>query len=113
MVLGHDGEGMPFWMNRTQGALDEYKTNGSRSLLDVWETNVWVTTSGQFTLAPFASVLESVHPSKIMFSVDYPIATNQEGVDFMNLLKDSGLISTAELEMIAHGNAAELLGITL
>lgn len=35
IVLGHDGEGLPFWFNRMEPFFDKVKTNSSRSLLDV------------------------------------------------------------------------------
>lgn len=100
-------------MNRIKVFLDQVGSAGSRTLEDVFATNVWVTTSGQFTLEPFKSMIGTVDVSRIMFSVDYPIANNTDGVEFMEELKASGLVSSEELEMIAHGNAEALLGIKL
>ena len=45
----------------------------------------------------------------MQFSVDYPWSTNEVGVAFMQELKDSGVVSEEEWEMIAFKNAQTLL----
>ena len=48
-----------------------------------------------------------------MYSVDYPFATNDDGLEFMTELQSSDLVSTEELTMIAHKNAERVLGFQL
>lgn len=112
IVIGHMGEMLPFQLGRI---LDNEALLGThtRGLRQVWRENIWVTTSGMFTLAPMKAVLDVCPPEKIMFSVDYPFSTNEQGVEFMEELGESGLVSEEELEMIGHGNAERLFGIEL
>ena len=46
-----------------------------------------------------------------MYSVDYPFASNEDGLEFMQELKASGLVSEKEFEMIAYKNAERVLGV--
>ena len=46
-----------------------------------------------------------------MFSVDWPFEKNESGRDFMRTVRDSGMLSQEEWEMVAWKNAEQLLGI--
>jgi len=116
IVIGHMGEMLPFQLDRIYGMTENGKSGGiftgiKRGLREVWRENIWVTTSGMFTLAPFACLLRMSDIGKVMFSVDYPFADNRDGLKFMELVKESGLVGEEELEMIAYGNAEKLLGV--
>ena len=65
MVLGHMGEMLPFMLSRSSFWLDPAKTTGA-SLRDTYRSNVWVTTSGFFSLDPFAALLRTTAKDKIM-----------------------------------------------
>ncbi|KAL9115313.1 MAG: hypothetical protein Q9227_000634 [Pyrenula ochraceoflavens] len=112
IVIGHMGEMLPFQLGRI---LDSEALLGTheRGLRQVWQENIWVTTSGMFTLAPIKAVLDVCPIEKVMFSVDYPFSTNEQGKGFMEELAGSGLVSDDELEMIGRGNAERLFGIKL
>ena len=69
---------------------------------------VWVTTSGFFTPAPFAAALAVFGADRIMFSVDYPFSSNRAATDFLANLS----ASAEDKKKIAHGNADALLGLT-
>ncbi|KAE9390500.1 hypothetical protein BT96DRAFT_925870 [Gymnopus androsaceus JB14] len=45
-----------------------------RGLRQVWQENIWVTTSGMFTLAPLACLLKVTPVEHVLFSVDYPFS---------------------------------------
>ena len=111
MVLGHDGEAIPFWIGKIEPYLDTVKLPSQRSFNETFAENLWFTTSGQFTLQPLETLLGRVDPSRIMYSVDYPLGTNVEGKAFMETLRGSGLVDEEEFEMIAYKNARELLGL--
>ena len=64
-VLGHMGEMLPFMLARSSSQLDYKKTSGS-GLKDTYQRNVWITTSGFFSLDPFATVLRTTAKDRIM-----------------------------------------------
>ena len=66
---------------------------------------VWITTSGFFTMVPFMAALMSFGVDRIMFSVDYPFASNARARAFLDALP----VSPADRAKIAHGNADRLL----
>jgi len=109
IVVGHMGEALPFMMDR----IDETTTAQAKTLLrrSVRQTivdQVWITTSGFFTMVPFVSALLAFGVDRIMFSVDYPFASNARARAFL----DSLPVSPADREKIAHGNADRLLRLT-
>jgi uncharacterized protein len=106
IVIGHMGEALPFMLDR----IDETTSLGAKSLLrrSVRQTlldQVWITTSGFFTVAPFMAALMTFGADRIMFSVDYPFASNARARAFLDALP----VSIADREKIAHGNADRLL----
>ena len=112
IIIGHDGEMLPFMLDRTL-PLSKLWGERKRDLKQVWEESIWVTTSAMFTLAPFACLLRVSPVEKIMYSVDYPFVSNEQGLKFVEELQGSGLASERELEMICHGNAEKLLGVNI
>ncbi|KXH25225.1 2-Hydroxy-4-oxobutane-1 [Colletotrichum simmondsii] len=113
IILGHMGEMLPFMLDRIIGMSARWPAPSGRErkrgLRQVWDENVWITTSGMFSLAPMACLLQETKVERIMFSVDYPFAGNGAGKEFMNKLKESGLVSEDEWEGIAWRNAKGLL----
>ncbi|KAK1834445.1 amidohydrolase 2 [Podospora conica] len=111
IVLGHDGEMLPFMLDRTTVLLGPHNTRAKTSLVATWKRNVWVTTAGMFSLAPLAAVLRTTAVERIMYSVDYPFSSNARGHEFMTRLRGSGMVTEGEWRMVAYGNAEKLLGI--
>jgi predicted TIM-barrel fold metal-dependent hydrolase len=106
IVIGHMGEALPFMLDR----IDETTGAAAKSLLQrsVRQTmldQVWITTSGFFTMVPFVAALMTFGADRIMFSVDYPFASNARARAFLDALP----VSPADREKIAHGNADRLL----
>lgn len=116
IVLGHLGEMLPFQLDRIEritGRLWPHVGHKlERNLRQVWDENVWITTSGMFFLAPMATVLRQCKPDRIMFSVDYPFGKNEDGVAFLKALKAEGMVSDDVLEGIAYRNAESLLKVS-
>jgi predicted TIM-barrel fold metal-dependent hydrolase len=73
----------------------------SATILD----QIWITTSGFFTLPPFELALAVFGIDRILFSIDYPYSTNRQGRDFLDALS----LSPVDLEKLAHGNTDRLL----
>jgi predicted TIM-barrel fold metal-dependent hydrolase len=108
IVIGHMGEAIPFMLDRLDETTSaEAKAQLSRSLRQTILDQVWITTSGFFTLPPFMAALLSFGVDRILFSVDYPFASNARARAFLDALP----VSPADRAKIAHGNADRLLGL--
>ena len=110
IIFGHMGEMIPFQLDRMNG-LSHFWGQHERGLKEIWESNIWVTTSGMFSLTPLACLLRVSPIEKIMYSVDYPFSANQTGKAFVDEIANSGMLTQEQLEMICHKNAETLLGI--
>ncbi|KAL9624065.1 MAG: hypothetical protein Q9160_001587 [Pyrenula sp. 1 TL-2023] len=114
IILGHMGELLPFQLDRIlrqdgKGAFGKHE----RSLKAVWTENVWVTTSGMFSLAPLACLLATTTKDRVLYSVDYPFSSNETGKEFMEVVEKSGLFSKSEFEDFGYRNAARLLKLDM
>jgi predicted TIM-barrel fold metal-dependent hydrolase len=106
LIIGHMGEFLPMTLARTDAMCgEEIRKTMSRLVTEQVRDQVWVTTSGQFTLPPFRALLDTWGVDRILFSVDYPYNPNAEG----RKLLDSLPLSPGDVEKIAHGNADRLL----
>jgi predicted TIM-barrel fold metal-dependent hydrolase len=106
LVIGHMGEALPFMLDRIdETTAATAKTELRRSLRQTIVDQVWITTSGFFTMVPFMAALMSFGVDRIMFSVDYPFASNARARAFLDALP----VSPADRAKIAHGNADHLL----
>jgi predicted TIM-barrel fold metal-dependent hydrolase len=106
IIIGHMGEGLPAMMDRCDAvfnrqAMTHLNRTVSRTILD----QVWVTTSGFFSMVPFVAAMMKFGPDRILFSVDYPFSKNAEGRKFLDALQ----VSESDREKIAHRNADALL----
>jgi predicted TIM-barrel fold metal-dependent hydrolase len=73
----------------------------ARTILD----QVSITTSGLFTQPPLEVAVAVFGIERVLFSIDYPYSSNQQGRDFLDALK----VPAADIEKVAHGNADRLL----
>jgi len=107
IILGHQGEGIPFLVDRVDEAL---KRPGNKpiSFKETFCRNFYITTSGHFsTPALLCSILE-VGIDRILFSVDWPFVENAPGVQWMETLP----ISPEDKEKMLNGNARRLLKLS-
>jgi predicted TIM-barrel fold metal-dependent hydrolase len=106
IVIGHMGEALPFMLDRIdETTAAEARSRLTRSVRQTILDQVWITTSGFFTMAPFMAALMSFGADRILFSVDYPFASNARARAFLDTLP----VSPADRAKIAHGNADRLL----
>jgi len=110
IIIGHMGELLPFQLARIFPQSARWG-NHERSLKEVWENNIWITTSGMFSLASLACLLETTSIEHVLYSVDYPFSTNERGKEFIGEIQKSGLLKDGELEMFAFKNAEKLLKV--
>lgn len=113
IVIGHMGETLPFMLERCFDMSTRWSGWGphNRCLRQVWDENIWITTSGTWSLAPFKCLLENTRVERIMYSVDFPFESNEKGLEWFKRLEASGLLTQDELEMVAHKNAEHLLKV--
>lgn len=111
VIIGHMGEMLPFMLDRIIRFTKKQWPARQRDLQTVWDQNMYITTAGMFSVAPMACLLRVCKTERILYSVDYPFSSNEEGMDFMDELARSGLCSKEEMDKIAYGNAEELLGV--
>ncbi|KAJ7018813.1 hypothetical protein C8F04DRAFT_1277129 [Mycena alexandri] len=107
IVIGHMGEMIPYMLQRIQRASSRW--GRERSFREVWDNNLWLTTSGNWALDPLACILRNTKHDRIMYSVDYPFAKSRDGLAWLEELEQSGMVSEEELEGIRWKNAAKLL----
>ncbi|KIW65789.1 hypothetical protein PV04_08014 [Phialophora macrospora] len=115
LILGHMGEMLPYQLDRiiriTEHQWPMAGVKPERGLKEVWDENIWITTSGMFALAPMATLLKQCKPDRILMSIDYPFARHEWGLQFLKDLQQSGMVSETMLEDIAYRNAERLLKI--
>lgn len=108
IILGHLGEGLPYWFPR----LDFYwhkkwvgKGPGiKRKPSDYLKTNFVITTSGIFFQPALLCAYLAMGADKIAFAVDYPYEENKEALAFMR----EAPLCDEDKEKIYHLNAERL-----
>jgi predicted TIM-barrel fold metal-dependent hydrolase len=110
IVLGHMGEGLPYWLYRMDYMYRAY-TRGQSKLKKMpsqyVKDNFLITTSGMNTHPVLKYCNEVLGPENIMFAIDYPYQESPEAANFMN----SAPLPPADCEKIAHGNAERIFHI--
>ena len=74
---------------------------------DYFARNVWVTTSGLFSIPPVMCTIGVLGIDRVLFSVDYPFGSNAAG----RALLDTLPLSRDDRARIAGGNAERVLGL--
>jgi len=110
IIVGHFGEMLPFMLERIE-LLSIRWGERQRKFKQVYEENIWITTSGVWGIAPIACILRNTPIDHILYSVDYPFAKNEDGLKFMEDLENSGLVTQEQFEMIGYKNSEKLLRI--
>ena len=111
MILGHMGEGLPFWLTR----MDAYwikpwkgkKPRIEKRPSEYVKTNFTITISGMFFVPAFLCSYLALGADRIAFAVDYPYERTEEAVRFIK----EAPISDLDKEKICYSNAARLLRI--
>lgn len=110
IIIGHFGEMLPFMLERIEKLCHRWGKR-ERSFRQVWDTNLWITTSGVWSLAPLACILRNTRIERILYSVDYPFERNENGLKWIEELQQSDMVTAEQLEMIAYRNAESLFGV--
>jgi hypothetical protein len=111
MIIGHCGEMVPFMLDRIDAMLGPAMAAPPGLALKPSEyflRNIWVTTSGMFSLPPVLCTVQVLGVDRVLFSVDYPFGGNAAG----RALLDALPLAPADKAKIAGGNAERLLRLT-
>ncbi len=109
MVLGHMGEGIPFWLQRIDnryllevkiGAVDELPKLPSQYFLD----NFVITTAGVTSMPALRLCLDVLGAERILFAADFPYEDDAEAVRFM----DGADVTGDERKQIYETNACRV-----
>lgn len=108
MIIGHMGEGLPFYYERIVGDLGESTENAlNKPLANYFSDNFWYTTSAFFQDELLQLLLKYISPDRVMFGTDYPFADMKEGTDWFRAVD----LPRDVKEKIAFRNAQSLFGI--
>jgi predicted TIM-barrel fold metal-dependent hydrolase len=110
IILGHLGEGLPFYLWRINQALSRPMAGGgamkkSVAFRDTFCEHFHITTSGFFSDPALQCCITELGIDRVMFSVDYPFVANKPGTAWMEALS----LNAADKEKILNGNAKRLL----
>jgi len=108
ILLGHMGEGLPYWMFRMDYpwlSRSGGRTPLSRRPSEYVGTNFVMTTSGMFFMPAFMCAYLALGAANIVFASDYPFEKSTQAAAFMERLP----ICEADRENVCHRNAETLL----
>jgi len=117
IVLGHLGEGIPYWLGRLDNRYQNIRRRGGFAALgmtplerlpsDYFKANFYVTTSGMNDHQVLEYCVERLGAERVMFAIDYPYERTAEAVDFIR----TTALAPAQLDQVTHLNAQRLFGI--
>jgi 5-carboxyvanillate decarboxylase len=116
IVLGHMGEGLPFWlfrmdqryrMRNASGGVSRSGKQLQRLPSEYVKSNVLITTSGVFWNESLEFCRNAIGADNIMFAIDYPYEDSVQAARFMN----AAPLPPAELRKVAYENAERVFHI--
>lgn len=108
IVLGHMGEGIPFWLSR----LDEVSARTGMPELqgrpsEYFRDNIHITTSAMFWDPVLTLCVDALGAERILFAVDSPFASSEQGTRWL----DNAPISDSDRRMIYQENAERVFSL--
>ena len=108
MIIGHMGEGLPFYYERIVGDLTESTEDSlNKPIGQYFSDNFWYTTSAFFQDELLYLLLRYISVDRVMFGIDYPFADMKQGTDWFRAVD----LPREAKEKIAFRNAEKLFGI--
>jgi predicted TIM-barrel fold metal-dependent hydrolase len=108
IILGHLGEGLPFFIwridNRNNWMKAAHKYAARKRVVDYFRSNFHLTTSGHFSTPALVNAITEIGPERVMFSVDYPFEDFSDAAEWF----DNAQISEADRLAIGRTNALKL-----
>lgn len=114
IVLGHMGEGIPFWLGRIDNRYKGQVVVGASSVLEQLPSeyflrNFVITTSGMTDNASLRLAIDVLGVERIQFAADYPYENARNGVRAL----ESANITEEERKLIFETNAIKYWGLNL
>ncbi|GAB3114630.1 amidohydrolase [Aestuariicella hydrocarbonica] len=116
IVLGHMGEGLPYWLGRMDNRYQNILRRGGLKPLgmtplkklpsEYFRSNFTVTTSGMNWQPPLNYCLDLMGPDRVMFAIDFPFERTGDAMGFLMDAKKT--LPTKVYEQLSHGNAERL-----
>jgi len=108
VIIGHMGEGLPFYYERIVNDLGDSTENSlEKPLGQYFHDNFWFTTSAFFQDELLHLLLKYISVDRVMFATDYPFANMKDGTDWFRAVN----LPREDKEKIAYRNAEKLFGI--
>ena len=112
IILGHMGEGLPFWLYRIDNNFRRTVRFMERTQLkqvpgDYFRQNFLVTTSGVNWHPPLGFCVDVLGADNVMWAIDYPYEETEVAVEFM----DTAPIPDTVKAAVYHGNAERVFRI--
>jgi 2,3-dihydroxybenzoate decarboxylase len=104
IILGHLGEGLPFYLWRISHGL---RATLAKSFRDTFCEHFYVTTSGFFSDPALLCCVMEMGIDRILFSVDYPFVDNPPAAKWLETLP----LCADDKEKLLNGNARRLLNL--
>jgi hypothetical protein len=126
IIIGHMGENLPYALARIDSILSRPVPGATftttlesgtqpvrlkRRATEYFQSNVYITTSGFFTLPPLLLAQQVVGVDHVLFSIDYPFVSNVPGRELLNTLATSMVMKEEDLAKLVHVNAERLLKV--
>jgi 2,3-dihydroxybenzoate decarboxylase len=115
VVVGHMGEGLPYWFYRIDHMHKNMVTLAKTPMRPIlkrlpseyFRSNIAITTSGVNWHEALTFARRTVGADNIMFAIDYPYERTEDAVGFIR----SAPLEADDMAKIAHRNAERIFGI--
>lgn len=107
IILGHMGEGLPYWLWRMDNHWAKLSSSNKlkKTPSEYVKNNFYIDTSGMFWLPPLMCAYLALGADRILFAVDYPFESAKDATQFIDTIP----ISDGDKEKICHLNLEKLL----
>ncbi|KAI1780291.1 amidohydrolase 2 [Hypoxylon cercidicola] len=112
IIIGHMGEMLPMMIDRVEQFLHLFQKSDS-NFSEVWDRNIWVTSSGIFSVRVLEMLLKVTKKDRVLYSIDTPFNRSLEGRTYIQELADKSSLSKEDLDDFAFGNAKRLFKLDL
>ncbi|HTT01050.1 MAG TPA: amidohydrolase family protein [Steroidobacteraceae bacterium] len=113
IVLGHGGEGLPYWLSRIDTMHRQFQVPERPQLAkrpsEYFRENFVVTTSGMNWGPALRLCIDALGADKVLFAIDYPFQDTAEALAGLNAAN----LAPAERAAILHRNAERVFGIAV
>lgn len=106
-ILGHMGEGLPFWLHRMDDhtRIAATRRGLKRTFAQYLTENLVITCSGNFSTPALVCSVMALGADNVLFAVDWPYELNSYATEFLKQLP----LSELDKAKIAHLNAERVL----